>query len=123
MILSSIYHVNIDVLLTDAEEGFLNGSLRRCRGLQNLHCSFDIGLPHEQADAANPQVRTRASRIVRADRGFDAGRFERALAEVGLDVVQERPHGHEIVFSHRRILLRSPGHVPGSTTPLNRRQV
>ena len=27
-------------------------SLGRCRCLQNLHGTFDIGLPHQQADAA-----------------------------------------------------------------------
>ena len=78
-----------------------DGLLGRRRGLQDFRCTFDIGLPDEQADAgANRQVRTHAPSVVRADGGFDAGRFERALGEVGFDVVQDIRTATRSFFSH-----------------------
>ena len=82
----------------------LLGRRRRCR--QDFGRALGIGLPYQQAHAgAHPQMGTRAARVVGADGGLDAGRFERTLSQVRLDVIHERAHGHEIVISHPRILL------------------
>src|SRR5262249_50398676 len=78
---------------------------------QNLLGALRLIGPHEQLHAALPEhPGIHAARVVHADERVDLGGIERALRDVGIEMIREPSHDDEIGFGHGSLSM-SPGAI------------